>query len=150
MAQQQALNRSRRSAENLATNVRYMQEVLHEADGVARMPSAYTVRRRLNVVIVDQTEFVEHEDQHLDLLLVDEEARNAEITYMDTIMVPTNTAIDAAEEYLQSQDPASAAVLSVDDVTWEREQARLAARAKVEAGRTRVGANAAFSIAETG
>ena len=94
--------------------------------------------------------FNEFEDQYILVLQPDEVACAEELAYVDTVLDPAAAAIETAEVYLEAQDPAIAHAPTVDDVTREREQHRLAARGRVEAGRDRVQTNVLQVITEAG
>ena len=147
---QQAKSRRSRAEEKLAKDVRNLTQLLTDPADEPLAPSEQIVRRRLGLVVQTLAAFNEYEDQYILVLQPDEEACAEELAYVDTVLDPAAAAIEAAEIYLEAQDPAIAHAPTVDDVMREREQHRLAARGRVEAGRDRVQTSVLHAITETG
>ena len=124
-AVQQAKNRRTRAWEKLARDVRNLEALLRNPEGIQRAPSVQIVRRKLDLVKQARAAFDELEDQYILQLQPDGANRADKLVYMNTVSNLTDTAIDATEEYLDTMDPAVVRAPSVYEMRAEQEQERL-------------------------
>ena len=120
-AVQQAKNRRTRAREKLAWDVRNLEALLRNPKGIQRAPSLPILRRKLDLVKQARLAFDELEDQYILQLQPEGADRADELIYVNTVSNLTDTAIDAAEEYLDAMDPAVVCAPSIDEVRAEQE-----------------------------